>query len=295
MFARYDEIAKLLRSWAPTVAYNGTVPKIYLFGSLVQESGTLFDPSSSDVDLITLVSDNIPIEQRVSFWDSILDAMHPLEQKLSVVLKRDNASAPTVSNVILTRTEAEYSIHKSGDRKLLSFRRFVDLSENGNELVALSDGGDEAEFIAENSDQLSIIRLCQDKRNRYVSTSVNRTRLFSAFDGLDPIPKDVMRLAAILAWNRGIVSDAKREDLLTGMAFMQTKIDGLPTDNPFCQRTCDRIAFRRSKWNRERPLDADMVMLLYELLFDEAVGQLHPSRRKVIDKVISDLGGRRKK
>ncbi|MGJ5175926.1 hypothetical protein ACQR1B_04360 [Bradyrhizobium oligotrophicum] len=278
----------MMSDWATNTVRHTGVDKIFVFGSLVQDEGKQFDAATSDIDLLTVLKPNEALYSRVEILKKLRHSMEELELILLKLLKRRDAGQSIVSNVVMTPTELEYSIHKSGDRSLLSFPRFVDLVNPTSNPQSLSSGEDEAHFLSKNSDQLSIIRHCQDKRNKFLSTSVNGSKIFLEFDGLDAIPKDIMRMSAILSWNRGDSTDDRREDLIEGMSFFQRRLDDLAPKDFFIERTGILVARRRTDRGVRPPLPDEHVLALYEILFDEAVLQLSPSLRKRIDDFISD-------
>jgi predicted nucleotidyltransferase len=283
------QILENMRDWARrTIEFTG-VDKIFVFGSLVQDNGSQFDATTSDIDLITVLKRNETLYARIQILKKLQQSMEELELLLLKMLKRRDASQSIVSNVVVTPTELEYSIHKSGDRLLLSLPRFVDLAASELALQSLSSGEDEAHFISKNSDQLAIIRTCQDKRNKFVSISVNGSRIFSAFDGLDAIPKDIMRMAAILVWNRGESTDDRREDLIEGMSFFQRLLDELAPKDFLTEEVRNVVARRRADRGVRPSIPDDYLLALYEIVFDEAIAQIEPSLRKRIDDFISNV------
>jgi len=107
-----ENIVQLLRKWKINLVKDISIGSIYLFGSLINDDGLLFDSRTSDVDLIVLIPDNlITAVERTTWFTTIKEHKLKLEIDLINLHTRPNNSKAIVSVVTISKQELLSNIH----------------------------------------------------------------------------------------------------------------------------------------------------------------------------------------
>ena len=190
-----EEVEEHLRQWANRVASEISPTGVFLFGSLVYRKGVQFDPLISDIDLLVCMpADLTTAPERAEWIGKLAPLKCGLELGLLQILKRSDATSPISSIVAATSTEIRGDIHKDGAANFFSNNVFRDLLEK-----TTPDGPVPSSGTALIADPLvcTALRFAQKYRNVFLATSPNGTSRLTKWTGTDPVPKDVMRHAAM--------------------------------------------------------------------------------------------------
>ena len=211
------EIRGLLVQWSRAVVGDIGTDGIYLFGSLVYREGIQFI-ESSDVDLVVLFpgAANDALARR-NWLEQLFRHKLNLEKQLAATLEKRDPRDPICSVVVATNAEISADIHKDGAEGFFASNCFINLLE-GTAIDKLPGAGERPI-----DDRLikQCFRFAQKKRNAFLAVSADGTTSFPSFDGVDPIPKDVMRHAAMAARLRNTAAPPGAEyDTQAGIDFL---------------------------------------------------------------------------
>lgn len=166
-----DEVFEALSAWNASLPNLSQIEDTYVFGTLVYREGKGFG-QGSDIDLIVSLNQTCSTGFDLFHCVKILQPeVEKLEGILMRMLKRTGNEAIT-SVVVLSNLEAYHSIHKGGDVKLLTGRRFKRLG-NPAEFCAIAQSEDEPSFYRDNIDVISTLQFSQAIRNYYLANSYN--------------------------------------------------------------------------------------------------------------------------
>jgi predicted nucleotidyltransferase len=212
-----EQLHELLRSWAREVANSIGTDGIYLFGSLIYREGTQF-VQGSDVDLAVLFpSAVLDAVARRAWLEQMLEKKISLELQLANTLNQADQSESICSVVVLTGLEAGADIHKDGAEGFFANNRFMNLLD-GSVTDKFPGAGEQPV-----SDRLirQCARFAQKKRNAFLAVAADEVTRMEPFSGPDPIPKDVMRHAAMAARLRNLDSAVGAEyDTQAGLPLL---------------------------------------------------------------------------
>lgn len=289
-----DEVRKALVTWIEsndvTAIFNGA----FIFGSLINRDGRHFVPQgsmASDVDLVLTFKDEIDTAlSRTTALKNIRSFVRSLEHETATVLKRATEE-PIYSILPLTSYEVHQCIHKGHDPKLFMSNLFLDVV-SGNRV----DGGlasyVDYDYHYENLEAFSAIRLCQSYRNKFLRGNQVGWLAQEDFVGETVFPKEIMRGAALLCFASGPKDDeSRRTDLEEGQIYLLERLRELRSQSNEFEKLVDKVNGRGFTRTESEPLTADDMLLIHEVMFDEARSLVIPSVRDAIREVIeSDMG-----
>jgi hypothetical protein len=256
---------KLCSKWA---AESVTEPllkacHLYLFGSAIYSEGEQFDALRSDLDIVCLMPDKLSAIERVDLLGTLRSRKAKLELDMIPALHREVCNEPGVSIVALTQFEVAANVHKSGARSFFDKNIFFDLRA-GQTQIALDSAGDRA--ISDIRRQA--LEYCQKLRNDYLSVCANATGGLAEYRGIDPMPKALMRCAAQIVPN---LPDGAWYDTRHGLELLFQVLSQRRDEHPKLSALYKAISIRRGGKGQLQPLSGEQLLLLSELLFDQAV------------------------
>jgi|GEM_PF-3483571 len=257
------EIEGLLRDWSITLNRNIETSGCYLFGSLIYDDGKLFDPVESDIDLVIIFPPKLSAApERTNWLDGLLKHKTELETELLKLTGRGDAGSPIASILPITMLELEANIHKSNGANFYSINLFRNLLEQQPDGPLLHAGSTPIR------DDLicTAFAFTQNIRNKFLSIAPNKNMALPEWQGPDPVPKDVMRHAAMAHFS--LATDSK-----PGTQFdLQIGLDHL-TDHLYQNRSNSQDYYSLYDWVSKRrgsrgghTIDAMMPPLQYTLL-----------------------------
>jgi hypothetical protein len=272
--------------------------KSYIFGSVVNDGGAQFDPQNSDLDFVHVLNEDMECISRLQLIKALTPYFDSFETDALRALQRKNAAVPIASHCIITPLERELDIHKDQKKQLLSGKRFLDLSSDdpkSRALTAISNPRDPF-FFENNAEAVNAIAFAQKIRNCAAMSCPNGKRMLLPVmhvRGGDPLPKEMMRAAAMLVWSMGGENDdTQREDTLRGLDFISNRlvpnfIDG----NNDVAELSKIISVRRGARGKPQKLEPLHQVLIAEMLFDQAKAHLQPTLEMKLSGLISSLNG----
>lgn len=255
------EAISLCKSWAAEV--TAEIPsEIYLFGSAIYELGEQFDSQNSDLDLVVLFQENLDATGRAKRLEAL--KVHKVNLELTMIprLHRTNCEDAGVSILPVTGFEVQTNIHKSGARRFFDKNVFLHLSSE-HQAIGMQNAG----TSSASEEARQALEYIQKIRNQYLSVSANGTGGLPSFDGYDPLPKSLSRVAAQL------VPDAVAGawyDTRHGLEYLWDDITRRRTQSVELQTLHRTISIRRGGRGIRKPLSAQDQLLLVELLYDRA-------------------------
>lgn len=252
----------LCKGWAKNL--RSVFPcEVYLFGSAIYQAGDQFDAQLSDLDVVVVFTEELDVTQRVNRLQRLRESKAFLELHLIPTLHRSNCEEPGVSVLPVSPLEIRANIHKSGARRFYDKNIFYDLSSE-KQLVGLPNAGtgifpDEVRQALEFS---------QSTRNRFLAVSANATGGLPHFDGADPLPKALARVAAQLVPN---VGEGEWYDTRLGLEFLCGELEKKRSESDQLEALCRKISVRRGGKGRRKPLTDLDQLLLVEILHDVAI------------------------
>ena len=267
-----EQVIAHCRKWARRVRAKITTPGLYIFGSIIHRGGRQFLPDRSDVDLIILIPDDLTgAPSRTAWLLKLQELKRELESSLSGLLRRDPAK-PIVSLVAITETELSGDIHKSGSRRFFQSNNFLDLLHDTKPKPLRSN------ILKETDDNSrETFEFAQAIRNKFLSVSVSgKPTLTEWIDPTDPLPKEIMRHAAI-ATDQGYDLQYGLDNL-SNYIYSQKKFHA-----SYAALYDDWLSIRRGARGQAGPLDARDYLLLVEALLDLSFATKQRSRRVARD------------
>lgn len=262
-----QQLRDILGQWAKTVASDLGADGIYLFGSLVYRNGTQF-VKESDIDLAIQIPDVVEgAIGRTAWIGKLFDHKLKLEKDLLAPFSRENAGEPICSVVAITESEARADIHKDGAEEFFKSNPFLNLLDN-NEIDGFPNAGE-----APIRDRLvrQCFRFAQKKRNAFLGVSANGSPGLQEFDGADPIPKDVMRHAAMAARLRNPGAPRGAEyDTQAGLDFLTSYLYDVRDRDAAYGRIHHWVSVRRGARGNVEQLEAIDWVFFSEIVWDLA-------------------------
>lgn len=253
-----DEIA----DWSAKAISNYDTPAVYLFGSLIHKDGAQFI-ESSDIDLVVVVPTISDAIERHRWLESFFEMKEELELALFRLLKR-SGNEPSVSIVAVTELEMASDVHKDGHREFFSANTFRDLS-TGKDAVGVPGVATRTvdRFVA------SGLAFAQKMRNEFFAVSANRTLRLADYDGGDPLPKRIMRAAAMAAKATGKATGPGAEhDVQEGLDLLTNVLYDRRNDSPGYFNLQDLLSVRRRARGAHKAVEPTQQLLLGEIIFD---------------------------
>jgi predicted nucleotidyltransferase len=251
----------LCKVWAQAVKAEIQC-NVYLFGSAIYQGGDQFDAQLSDLDMIVVFHEDMDATQRVERLEKLRGFKTSLELQLVPTLHRSNCEEPGVSVIPITLLELQANVHKSGARRFFDKNIFFDL-EAEQLSVSLPDAG--IGTVPEEIRQA--LEYAQKIRNQFLAVSANQTGSISPFDGIDPIPKSLARVAAQLVLE---AEEGEWYDTRLGLEYLWTELSRRRPDSGRLQALYRKISVRRGGRGRRQPLTDLDQLLLAEILYDLA-------------------------
>ncbi len=243
-----------------------TASAVYLFGSLIYKGGVQFG-ESSDIDLVVIMPELHDALARHRWLDKFSQHKDALEIKLLRTLTR-LGNEPLVSVVAVTRAEIEMDIHKDGHREFFSSNTFRDFSTSVQTVgLPCMNPQKPTRFVA------GAIGFVQKIRNEYLAVSPNGTATLVPYVGSDPLPKRLMRAAAMAAHASGQSQGPGAEhDVQEGLDLLTNYLYSNRSSNPAFRRLQDLLSVRRLARGAHGPVTASDQLLLAELIYDLTLG-----------------------
>lgn len=297
-----DPVCEALSRMTDRMLHAGFDIKSYIFGSYINNNGEQFDEQTGDIDLVHIIPENFDCSTRSGIIFSLRTVFDDLEIDLMRALQRDNIGSAIASHCVLTPLEQGFDIHKDQKKDLLSGDRFALLPSSNlrsSALVALAPARDPVWF-EDNFEIIQAIAFAQSIRNRFLSASANGKRAMSriqASASKDPLPKEFMRIAAMLAWSKGERSSiAERENTQRGLDLITNEL--LPRNSKTSsdyQQLSEVLSVRRGARGKAQDLNPEHQVLIAEMLYDYAAENLEPSFRMKLGTFVSGLNDKMQK
>lgn len=259
---KLHSINEVLEKWANVAVHDFGATAAYLFGSLVYKGGDQF-MASSDVDLVLVLPETGSALDRWRWLQRFSEAVADLEIKLLRILKRSGHEA-TVSVVAVTQKELDFDVHKDGHREFFTANTFRDLV-TGTEREGLPGAGSATtnRFVA------GALSFVQKLRNEYLAVSANGTPKLGNHEGSDPLPKRIMRAAAMAARAVGNSHGPGAEhDVKEGLDLLTAELYALREGDPAYRQLQDLVSVQRLARGEHHPVEPVHQLLLAEMIFD---------------------------
>jgi len=287
-----DSIVDTLSKWFEDNELEKYFHKILVFGSILNQEGRLFIPTgivNSDIDILLIFSDKCDsVLDRFSGCQKIRECKRHLEIEGARILGRTELNSPIFSTITITEYEIYHGIHKGFDPKIFTTNIFYNVLEKEQIDDGLTDYVDFA-YHFENIEAFSAIRLCQKIRSEYTKVNAVGNSTFRDFSSEEPLPKELMRTAALINFiDTDMENDQDRTNIILGTRFIEDSFKTKSKDNEIFRRLYEKIQTR--SFNRPSdmtPLTPDDILLVCELLYDEARERVPRSVREAIDQAIS--------
>ncbi len=198
---------------------------------------------------------------RVAFLERLKVYKATLELEMIPALSRTSCTEAGSSIVAVTAFELSANIHKSAARQFFTKNVFYDLIKK-NQIVGIPTAGsrtlqDENRYV---------IEYVQKVRNSFLAISANLTGGIKAYEGPDPLPKDLMRAAALVIK----VPEGEWYDTRHGLEAIFENLKARRSEHGEIQDLYDRVSVRRGGRGKKLDLSPSDQVLLTELLFDQA-------------------------
>ncbi|MCA0012902.1 hypothetical protein LB561_09860 [Mesorhizobium sp. B292B1B] len=251
----------LCQDWARDV--TAAIPcTVYLFGSAIYQGGDQFDVQRSDLDLVVVFHEDLDASERVERLQQLQLFKVGLELRMVPSLHRTNCEEPGVSVVPVSSVELEANIHKSGARRFFDKNIFLDLS-TGEQSLGLPGAG-LGILPDENRQALEYV---QKVRNQFLAISANQTGGIAPFDGPDPLPKSLARVAAQLSPD---AREGEWYDTRIGLEYLSAELSRRRSESDAFRTLYRKISIRRGGRGQRPALSNADQLLLAELLYDVA-------------------------
>lgn len=169
------------------------VPLAALFGSLVYRNGERFAEGESDVDLALVIPPDAstPVA-RVELATKLLALKRDFETKLATSLSR-STTVPVCSLLLLSDSDIGSDIHKDGAESFFRSNEFHDLiaGSRSHGMPGVGEGSVGHRLVRQ------CLRFAQKKRHAYLGIAANGKGSLQPYEGDAPLPKDLLRHAAM--------------------------------------------------------------------------------------------------
>jgi hypothetical protein len=272
------DLRRHLASWAKIVTENIEVAGIYAFGSLVYRAGTQFG-AESDIDLVVLIPPNVGDALARQLWLlRLLDYKVSLERGLAALLKRTDPNKPICSVIAATAIEIAADIHKDGAGGFFKNNLFLDL-QNGD----VRDGlGFAAEHALADRLVIECLRFAQKKRSAFLAVAASGKTAVEPYNCVDPLPKDVMRHAAMAARIGNAAATTGAEyDTQIGLDFLTHTLYELRGQDKAHYDLHDWLSIRRGARGLAGPLPPKQHLLFVEIIYDRAITAARQEQKEI--------------
>lgn len=284
------KITKAISDWYSIHDLEKLFDRVYLFGSLVNNEGEFFWPSgvkNSDIDLLLRINPElVGAVNRTLALVELQTRIPEIELTLSAKLGRESTTPESVMSVLpVTWYEIYHCIHKGFDPKIFTLNIFYDVLKRRARKDGLSDFIDKS-YQYDNTETFAVMRLCQKLRNDLMKTSEDGSPELAPFDGVGAVPKEIMRAAALLKFaENGHDEPEARTNLAEGEDYIVDHLKTLKSEHELFEALEKKIRKRRSTAAYKKPaLEPFDLILLSEILFDQARNLSLPSVRETIDR-----------
>jgi tetratricopeptide (TPR) repeat protein len=258
---------KVLTNWAKSV--RNLRADLYVFGSTIYIGGGQFQAPTSDVDLVAVLPDSIgDAIHRAEWLRSFAEKKQLLEVALMQALHRSKADSPICSVLAVTRLEIAADLHKTTSQGFFCDNTFRNL-RTGKEEIGLPEAGSQK---IKNARLIDVFKFVQGVRNSFLGISPNGSCKLAPWAGDDPLPKEIMRTAAMtLPRVRGQPAGVQF-DVKAGLDHLHHYL----YENSYAPELAilnDWLSVRRgARGDRQlvQTLPAERYLLLAEIIFDFA-------------------------
>lgn len=256
----------ILQAWAHKLNAEIGTGGIFLFGSLIYRGGTQFT-DSSDIDLVVCIPNNVDTALKRTEWiRALLAHKIALENELSTLLNRD-PSKSICSFVVPTPIELKANLHKDGSPAFFTRSMFLNLL-NDEKTHGIPGAGTQP--VSDPLGQMCL-RFVQKKRNVFLNVSANKTSNGFNFDDTDPLPKDIMRHAAMAAELSTPSAEPGAEfDIQFGLDFLSNSLYQERTIDQYVDDIHNRLSIRRGARGTKEPVNPTDQLFLAEWIFDQS-------------------------
>jgi|TARA_Y100000815_G_scaffold208328_1_gene192506 hypothetical protein len=284
-----DEVRNALVGWIDNHEITSAFDGVFIFGSLINRNGRHFVPQgsmASDVDLVLTFKDEIDTAlARAEALKRVRGAVRSLEHETATVLQRATQE-PIYSILPLTKYEIHQCIHKGHDPKLFMSNLFLEVVSGERVDGGLASYVD-YDYHYENLEAFSAIRLCQSYRNKFLRGNQVGWLAQDDFAGETVFPKEIMRASALLCFASGPKDDeSRRTDLEEGQIYLLERLRELKDHSPELKLLVDKVNGRGFTRAESEPLSPEDMLLIHEVMFDDARSLVIPSVRDAIREVI---------
>lgn len=259
-------ILSILKTWAHELTNEIGSDGLYVFGSLIHRDGSQFN-NKSDIDIVVCFPESAKTAlDRLRWLKELHSRKAILESELATILNRP-LDMPICSFVVPTTIELNANIHKDASAIFFTQNKFLNLITK-TETIGIPGAGTKSI-----SDDLGIMcfRFAQMKRNQYLAISANGNTNYQPFDETDPLPKDIMRHAAMA--KQLSIPDAEPGlmfDIQIGLDFVTHGLLPLRSTDPYLTDINDRVSVRRLGRGEKKSLSQEDLIFLTEWIFDQA-------------------------
>jgi len=254
----------LCEKWAAKVVAE--LPcELFLFGSAIYKQGEQFNNESSDLDIVVIFPEPTSAIARVSFLQRLGEHKAGLELDMIPALARTSCTVAGSSIVAITQFELKANIHKSGVRQFFTKSFFYDLIYK-KQIDGLANAGTKA---LRDEDRYSI-EYVQRVRNNFLARSANGSGGVSAYDGPDPLPKELMRMAA---QRLDGLPYGESFDTRHGLDAISESLSARKAEGSEIKDLHKCVSVRRGARGKHPHLSPANQLLVNELLFDQASGE----------------------
>lgn len=263
------KILDLLRNWKENLDQAVENNGVYLFGSLVYRQGAFFKKSTSDIDLMILMPEELSGDytKRVEWLMTLKPFKQQLEKELLHVLGKKDSTEAIVSLLPVTQFEVDHEIHKSGDKPFYGVTSFMNISTQ-----ELSKGNYLGEFKTLDDPLLDqVFCYIQKQRNSYLAVTPTVDNQNLVIDGIGDLPKDLCRQAAKI--NAHFIEVKETGDVYSvsfGADYIKNLVRTKINADPRIQDIYYWIDNSNELASDDQFLPEEYHLIILELLFQEA-------------------------
>ncbi|WP_057883660.1 nucleotidyltransferase family protein [Tsuneonella troitsensis] len=261
-----EQLLEALADWGQQAVKSLGADGVYAFGSLVYLRGEQLTPTS-DIDIaVRLPSSLTDAVSRAEWLETFFSHKAALELKLLQVLERQVIEEPFASVIPVTQLEVELDLHKQNLPEFYSANQFLDLASQKVEDGLAGAASKPCHRFAAGS-----ISMTQGIRHSFLGVAANTRRSLEPFDGVDPIPKPIMRAAAMARrLTEPTAPPGAEYDLRLGLDHVSQFLLSHESSSARLKTLSMLVSERRGGRGHGGPLsDADQL-LLAEIVYDLA-------------------------
>ncbi|MEP2988191.1 MAG: hypothetical protein ABJN65_08065 [Parasphingorhabdus sp.] len=269
-----DEIMKSIKQW--TLEHNQLfkVSRTYVFGSLIYKNGLQYS-EFSDIDLVTFIPSSLekPVERQRWLFE-LSNAKIQLEHQLLQLLEVAQLDEPIVSIIPVTEIECRNDIHKSNIPEFFSKNNFISIEDESSSLGIPSIEKSSADRLF-----VGCLSVVQNYRHAFchVLTNGRRNKLLE-YDDSDPIPKSLMRAAAMArCCHLQNHQSGEEYDLQEGLDYFYRNLDILRDTDDSYGDLYTIISERRGSRGKGGALSAEQQLLIAEIIYESCISKVSPA------------------